>query len=429
MKSCILTTYNFQVEQLIIDKHLEVMRKLTQDTDLVYFPLRYNLPNRYISHSETLDYGISILMEEGYDNFLILDVDCIPLSTESLLYTFDKIKQDVLIGNVQRSMHIENNKHVYIGSSCIGFSKNVFDRLGRPSFAPTVRGDTAEELTYLAEEHNIELEMFRPIHYERDPLNGPAWELETSDSKYGVGTTFANKDNLSMFYHLFESRVHVHNHLFYKKCNDVLYSMSSVELFNPFGCYMLRHQIPQSTFDQINNEVEFVRQNLNDESFVSLYDMSKSLAGQNCYQIRMRDSFLKQSKLEAYILNLGQLYLQNKNLKSNNLSLGNVWINYAYKGNFNPIHNHDSLLSGVIYIKQDGSDVSLNANSRTGPTSQGMTNFAYSLNNHPLNNFTYSNSFENRQILMFPSWLTHWVNPFLNEGERITIAFNILGDL
>ena len=28
-------------------------------------------------------------------------------------------------------------------------------------------------------------------------------------------------------------------------------------------------------------------------------------------------------------------------------------------------------------------------------------------------------------LLMFPSWLNHFVNPFMGGGERISIAFNL----
>ena len=59
----------------------------------------------------------------------------------------------------------------------------------------------------------------------------------------------------------------------------------------------------------------------------------------------------------------------------------------------------------------------------------GTTNFVHSLNNHPLNKFTYVNQFEKQKLLLFPSWLSHWVNPNNLDDKRITVAFNILGDL
>lgn len=221
MASCILTTFNYQIDQKLITEHQKVMNKMTEGTDIQFIPLRYNLPRKMLLHYQTLDYGLKNLIG-SFDNFLILDVDCIPLNKDALVYTFERIKQNVLIGTAQRSMHIENNKHVYCGSPCVGFSKELFYRLGSPSFIPTERGDTAEELTYRAEEIGNEIEIFMPSKYEAEPFGGPAWELHSAEVKYGVGTTFIDKNGDEMYYHLFESRRHVHNQLFFNKCKEVL---------------------------------------------------------------------------------------------------------------------------------------------------------------------------------------------------------------
>lgn len=221
MKNCIFTTYNFQIDQKIIDYQSSVLKKLIGNLNIDFIPLRYNLPRRYILHYQALDYGMKHIIP-SYDNILILDTDCIPLSADALSYTFSKISQGRLIGTAQRSMHIENNKHIYVGSPCIGFSRETFEKIGYPSFIPTHRGDTAEEFTYLCEEKSLPVEIFRPVNYESEPFGGPAWELENSDSKYGIGTTFVDSNNRSMFYHLFESRRHVHNQLFYNQCEKIL---------------------------------------------------------------------------------------------------------------------------------------------------------------------------------------------------------------
>lgn len=222
MRKCIFTSYNYQIEPRIIEAQSEVMCKLLEGTDIKFVPLRYNLPRKLILHYQVLDYGFKYLTND-YDAILTIDVDCIPLSKSALLYTFDKIQKGVYIGTAQRSMHIDNNKHVYIGSPCFGLTSEMFNRMGRPSFVPTNRGDTAEELSYIAEEMQMPMEIFMPSKYEKDPFAGPAWELDTPDKKYGVGTTFVNENKNEMFYHLFESRVHAHNELFLNKCKEVNY--------------------------------------------------------------------------------------------------------------------------------------------------------------------------------------------------------------
>lgn len=220
-KTCIFTTYNFQINQALIDAHHAVIYRLIEGTGISLMPLRYNLPHKFIKHYQALDYGLVRLVNE-YENILTLDVDCIPLSKDALIYTVEQIEKNVLIGCAQRSMHIENNKHVYVGSPCFGMSTDLYQGLNTPSCAPTARGDTAEELTYLAEELGYDVEKFMPHKYELDPLAGPAWELDTPDKKYGIGTTFVNTAGDEMFYHLFESRTKAFDHLFIKKCAELL---------------------------------------------------------------------------------------------------------------------------------------------------------------------------------------------------------------
>lgn len=219
-KTCIFTTYNFQIDEKLIQAHHAVINKIIAGTGVVFMPLRYNLPRKFIQHYQALDYGLIRLVNE-YDNILTLDVDCIPLSTDALMYTVEKIEQNTLIGCAQRSMHIENDRHIYVGSPCFGLNKNLY-QMFNSSTVPTIRGDTAEEFTYLAEQQGVTVEMFTPSKYETDPLGGPAWELADSTQRYGIGTTFNNHLNSEMFYHLFESRTGAFNQLFINKCKELL---------------------------------------------------------------------------------------------------------------------------------------------------------------------------------------------------------------
>tara|TARA_Y100000114_G_scaffold42981_1_gene38342 strand:+ start:928 stop:1458 length:531 start_codon:yes stop_codon:yes gene_type:complete len=76
-----------------------------------------------------------------------------------------------------------------------------------------------------------------------------------------------------------------------------------------------------------------------------------------------------------------------------------VWINYSYKGNYNPSHHHSGFLSGVIY-----------------------------LNNQDDTIFTESNfRFKGKKgdMLLFPSAILHQVDAQEKDYERITFAFNI----
>jgi hypothetical protein len=76
------------------------------------------------------------------------------------------------------------------------------------------------------------------------------------------------------------------------------------------------------------------------------------------------------------------------------------WINYSYKGNSNPRHNHAGFLSGVIYLN--------NKNDETVFTD-------------------YNISFKGTKgsMIIFPSQAYHKVEEQKEDYERITFAFNI----
>lgn len=221
-KRCIFTYANYQVDEKIIDLQRKVIQKFNSLDKCHYQFLRYNAKDPEVVPDQVIDHGIKELFTH-YDTILILDIDCIPLSTRALEYTFEQAEKGILVGNVQRSNHIENNKHVYVAPSCIALTWDLFNELGKLSFTPTNRGDIGEELSYKAESMNKKIEMFTPSSYEENPyqMNEP-WDLNDELPKYGIGTTFVNDKNEEMFYHLFQSRVGLFNQLFYKKCSQLL---------------------------------------------------------------------------------------------------------------------------------------------------------------------------------------------------------------
>ena len=78
-----------------------------------------------------------------------------------------------------------------------------------------------------------------------------------------------------------------------------------------------------------------------------------------------------------------------------------IWANFAYKGNYNPEHDHAGALSGVIYYK----------NKDLTPT------------HFPNNSIKYGG--DEKTMIVFPSNTIHFVEKQTSTKERITIAFNI----
>jgi uncharacterized protein (TIGR02466 family) len=109
------------------------------------------------------------------------------------------------------------------------------------------------------------------------------------------------------------------------------------------------------------------------------------------------------------------------------LAVKNMWLNINKYKDSNASHFHpDSIFSGVYYLnvpENSGAIVFKN------PTFSYMTLY---WPDHIVDNFNSLNSsiwrinpYKN-QILIFPSWLEHMVEPSLNlNEERITLSFNV----
>lgn len=203
--------------------------------------------------------------------------------------------------------------------------------------------------------------------------------------------------------------------------------MKQPELFNPFGAYLLRHEVPEQVFTLLTQTIENVRPKLDDPEFLKQYSHDEYLAGKNSYQIKMPPDLLDAIGLDNYLLSLADFYLRQHG-QEQDLIMGSTWINFGYEGDINPIHTHDALLSGVIYVKQDQSifDEMKDYTGRNTHGCPGATHFVYSVESRRFNNNFHTNVTQPGTLCMFPSWLPHYVNPHQKPGERIGVAFNIL---
>lgn len=116
-----------------------------------------------------------------------------------------------------------------------------------------------------------------------------------------------------------------------------------------------------------------------------------------------------------------------------NLVLKSLWVNFSKKHEFNPIHNHNGVLSFVLWVK-----VPTDWQSQHELEISQDTNLACASNFQ----FFYNDIFgETRGIivemdpmmegcmLLFPSLLQHQVYPFYeNDGYRISVSGNLCFD-
>jgi len=100
---------------------------------------------------------------------------------------------------------------------------------------------------------------------------------------------------------------------------------------------------------------------------------------------------------------------------------GGSWANISRSGDYNKVHNHPGAVwSGVFYV-------SLGKRDRE-PAGNGCIEF---VDPRPGNQNAFKVVVDPRpgQLLIFPAWLYHYVNPFRGTGERISIAFNTTAEV
>jgi Putative 2OG-Fe(II) oxygenase len=103
------------------------------------------------------------------------------------------------------------------------------------------------------------------------------------------------------------------------------------------------------------------------------------------------------------------------------LQMYDLWLNVQRAGDYNPTHTHGASFSGVIYLQVPPQ---IHADSADGQLCLHGPE-AYHLQSFRLGMAHYVLPIPGR-YLVFPAWQPHSVLPFRGEGERWSLAFNVL---
>lgn len=231
-KCLIVSIYMDNINPKTIDLHRAVMTKFSAGYNHLYAKTK-------LGHGETMDALWNSEVVKKVDHLMFLDIDAIPLSKYTLPLMFDGAAAGALLGNVQRSNHLDNNQHMFVAPSAVCMSVATYNKIGRPSAVPTLRGDVGEEYTYAAEASGVRVKFFWPLRHDR-PVARMDWEADRSLTwkladgypEYGVGTTFTHLDHpmlpsplvpkLPLIWHSFQSFHPGNQELFWNKCEEVL---------------------------------------------------------------------------------------------------------------------------------------------------------------------------------------------------------------
>jgi len=200
----------------------------------------FNIPIEQIDmdvrHPQFMDY----MMCRDVEKFIFMDIDAVPLRRSVIVDILNIVDDETLFG-VSQQDNCNNLGHIYAAPSCIAFTKNLYEKLNKPSFVEGQRFykngkiyknvekynvedvrkfggqllcDVAEELTYRVEEKKLKLCLWKPT----SSINN-RWKV--GNTFFGNGTTYVDVYHKPSIYHQFEIRNNKQIGVFVEKCDEI----------------------------------------------------------------------------------------------------------------------------------------------------------------------------------------------------------------
>ena len=108
----------------------------------------------------------------------------------------------------------------------------------------------------------------------------------------------------------------------------------------------------------------------------------------------------------------------------NNIHMAHSWVVSQYAGEYNPWHHHSGDFSAVIFLKlPPNMHKEIEKDFKDHYPANGLIEFMFG-ENQGFRSDNLKFKPEVGKLLMFPSWLKHFVYPFKSEGERRSMSFN-----
>ena len=202
---------------------------------------------------------------------------------------------------------------------------------------------------------------------------------------------------------------------------DQLKTELKYDIYQPFGPSILKVRMPRGYVNLFNAEADRI---LHDEKLSREKDWSHNLAGNVRKEIAIDHNKVK--GFPEFLITMSKTYYKHvidKDPVEGSKVGFRVWVVSQYAGDFNPMHIHDSNLSGVAFLKMPPKFEEEYEREDHHPT-VGCLEFLGSVPNH-FARHSYLVKPEVGDFYLFPSWLTHQVYPFRSEGERRSLAFNV----
>jgi len=194
---------------------------------------------------------------------------------------------------------------------------------------------------------------------------------------------------------------------------------NTVEIWQFPNIGYISDTVPKNIFNTVKTETEEIL-----KDFTKSQTYNKDLVGHIDKEFAMPNSM---PILDPYVQELSYAYANCFKYELPPLKLASLWVNYQQKHEFNPIHDHRSLMSFVIWVKipfTKENEAEIFKKSNEQPVS-GQFHFVYTNSLGDIN--SYSPQEKEGMIAIFPSQMKHMVYPFFTSDDyRISVAGNLI---
>ena len=198
-----------------------------------------------------------------------------------------------------------------------------------------------------------------------------------------------------------------------------------IKTIKPFGPLMMICQLPDDIVNKLNKIVDKVK---------GSNDMGNRLAGQIKNESEIPHSMLEKENCMDIFHTIGRSYVEqgykhifspfNSELDEIKTEMQSIWSVSQYENEYNPQHNHTHCqISAVLYLKIP------EYKKRNIPNKKevdGNILFTFCSDDSLFTTGLFGVKPKVGQLFIFPNYLHHQVYPFLGDGERRSIAYNML---
>ena len=214
--------------------------------------------------------------------------------------------------------------------------------------------------------------------------------------------------------------------------------MMTPKFHRPFSPTIMESTVPDKFVEIVNDTTDKV---LSSETASVEWDWSHKLVGKVHKEIQIPISNKEHRELLFTTMRGACVDYLKESIKNNtaygwkkiandavptvdNIHMAHSWVVSQYAGEYNPWHHHSGDFSAVIYLKlPPNMHKEIEEDFEDHYPANGLIEFMFG-ENQGFRSDNLKFKPEVGKLLMFPSWLKHFVYPFKSEGERRSMSFN-----